>query len=117
MSEEMELLRKLWRAWAIDRQDGDNVFAGELGSEIQRMVERTEDVTVRSSKAAIDKIAETIRNVTDEFDQPVGLYISGEACRRWMAANPDGDPVDFYASHDELEDYRIIAKAVAAILP
>jgi hypothetical protein len=59
----------------------------------------------------IDRIARAIEAETDKFDSPVHLYVEKEAKARWERANPEGDWYEQPESKDELESYRIIARA------
>lgn len=72
------------------------------------------------TQIVIDIIAKAIKDATDEFSNPVDLYIKGEARHRWEKAHPEywepgsAEPPD--EVDDDLEDYRIIARAVVAAL-
>lgn len=58
----------------------------------------------------VEKAALSIRDEIERFSNPTHLYIEPEAKERWEKENPEGD---YYgeAGHDELESYRIIARA------
>lgn len=57
----------------------------------------------------LDIVAKAIKEETDKFGSPVRCYIEPEARERWETANPDADP--FEPPFDDLESYRIIARA------
>lgn len=62
----------------------------------------------------IDKIAKSIKDETDTFRDPVGLYIRGEASHRELT--PDREWDDDGWEDDEFESYRIIARRIVADL-
>jgi hypothetical protein len=64
----------------------------------------------------IELIAKAIRDETDRFECPVRFYIEPEAKRRWESSNPDSDWFDRPDPPDDLESYRIIARAAADAL-
>lgn len=67
------------------------------------------------SESRIDIIARAIKEETDKFESPVRFYIQPEADGRWENENPNADWSD-RPDFDELESYRIIARAVDAAL-
>ncbi|GEM_PF-4502666 len=58
----------------------------------------------------IDRVAKVIKAETDRFDMPVNFYIEPEAGKRFERDNPGKDSI-FDSGYDELESYRIIARA------
>jgi hypothetical protein len=63
------------------------------------------------TETIIDRVAKVIKAETDKFDAPVNLYIEPEAGKRFERDNPGKDSI-CDAGYDELESYRIIARAV-----
>ena len=63
------------------------------------------------TETMIDRVAKVIKVETDKFDMPVHFYIEPEAGKRFERDNPGKDSI-FDAGYDELESYRIIARAV-----
>lgn len=59
----------------------------------------------------IDAIAEAIRAEIEKFHQPARHYIEGEASLRWASTTGMGE---WECPHDDLESYRIIARAALA---
>lgn len=62
------------------------------------------------AETMIDRVAKAIKAETDKFDMPVNLYIEPEAGARFERENPGKDRF-FDAGFDDLESYRIIARA------
>ncbi len=62
------------------------------------------------AETMIDRVAKAIKAETDKFDMPVNLYIDPEAGARFERENPGKDRF-LDAELDELESYRIIARA------
>lgn len=62
------------------------------------------------SDEEVEAVALAIKECTDKFESPVAYYIEPEAQFRWMNANPGRNFWD-EASIDDLESYRIIARA------
>lgn len=63
----------------------------------------------------IDRVAKAIKAETDKFDMPVNLYIEPEAGSRFERDNPGKDRIFDYG-YDDLESYRIIARAAIAAM-
>ncbi|UXS24197.1 hypothetical protein [Agrobacterium tumefaciens] len=62
------------------------------------------------AETMIDRVAKAIKAETDKFDMPVNLYIEPEAGARFERDNPGKDRF-LDAELDELESYRLIARA------
>lgn len=58
----------------------------------------------------IHRVVKAIKAETDKFDMPVKLYIEPEAGARFERDNPGKDRI-FDSGYDDLESYRIIARA------
>ena len=63
------------------------------------------------AETMIDRVAKAIKAETDKFDMPVNLYIEPEAGTRFERDSPGKDRI-FDSGYDDLESYRIIARAV-----
>lgn len=62
------------------------------------------------TETMIDRVAKAIKAETDKFDMPVNFYIEPEAGARFERDNPGKDRF-LDAELDDLESYRIIARA------
>lgn len=66
-------------------------------------------------------IANALREECDNFEDPVALYVEGEALRRWERDNPDKDgvydgPKECMGRWDD-ESWHILARAVIKAVP
>lgn len=67
------------------------------------------------AETMIDRVAKAIKAEIDKFDMPVNLYIEPEAGARFERDNPGKDRI-FDSGYDDLESYRIIARAAVAAM-